>query len=220
MVRLMDFLKSYASANVTSAYELINQNSELFSEFYIRNRAITSLQNLMASTHFIAKGGISVPAPLTAKSDKDVGAIAARLANPSKMSHEEILAALLEIENQTFRKPASLVEIFGKLTELIFYSSSDVRNLAHDLLLRILKQNPGNNVINSSCFNAYLQCLNSDDVNISTSVLNNLTEIVLSLQEYASEILQCVFNLGITSKNNTFAPLKKCMNAIKLQHGC
>jgi integrator complex subunit 1 len=134
------------------------------------------------------------------------------------MTHEELLSVLQEIDYQTNKKPAPLIEIFGKLNELIFNDSADVRNLGHGLLLKMLKYNPGNSVINSTCFNSYLQCLHSDDVNISSSVLENLTEIVLSLQEFALEILQCVFNLGITSKVNTIAPLKKCINAIKLQH--
>jgi integrator complex subunit 1 len=219
MYRLMDFLRSYTTANAVGAYQLINQNNHLFSELYVRNRNIVPLQQIMASTHFIAKCGISVPAPLTSKPENNHATITSKLGNPSKMSHDELLTTLQEIEYQTHKRPAQLVDIFGKLTELIFYSSSDVRNLSHLMLLKVLKQNPGNYVINSSCFNAYLQCLHNEDINITTSVLENLTEIVLSLQEYASEILQCVFNLGITSKNNTFAPLKKCINAIKLQNG-
>lgn len=219
MYRLMDFLKSYSTVNAVGAYQLINQNNDLFSELYLRNRSIASLQQLMASTHFIASSGVSVPAPMSNKPDSNHEALAAKLGNPSKMTHEELITTLQEIDYQTHKRSTTLVDIFGKLTELIFYSSSDVRNLAHSMLLKILKQNPGNAMVNSSCFNAYLQCLHSDDINITTSVLDNLTEIVLSLQEYASEILQCVFNLGITSKNNTFAPLKKCINAIKLQHG-
>lgn len=220
MYRFMDFVSSYALANAPSAYELINQHSELFSELYIRNRNISPIQQIMASTHFIAISGYPVPAPLTIKTDNNQAGFTLKLANISKMSHEELLTTLHEIDYQTHKKPALLVDIFGKLTELIFYSSSDVRNLAHLMLLKVLKHNPGNVVINSNCFNAYLQCLHDDDINISSSVLDNLTEIVLSLQEYASEILQCVFNLGITSKNNTFVPLRKCINAIKLQHAC
>lgn len=220
MYRLMDFLKSYTVTNSTGAYQLINNNNDLFSELYMRNRNILPLQQLMASQHFSTKNGFSVPAPLTTKNDNNQAAIAAKLGNPSKMTHDELLIALQEIDYQTHKRTGQLVDIFGKLTELIFNSSSDIRNLAHSMLLKILKQNPGNSVVNSTCFNAYLQCLHNDDVNISLSVLDNLTEIVLSLQEYASEILQCVFNLGITSKNNTFAQLRKCMNAIKLQHGC
>lgn len=218
MNRLMDFLKSYAQANVASAYELVNQNNNLFSELYMRNRSIVALQQLMASTHFYSKSGISVPAPLTAKTDNFVG-FCVKLGNLSKMSHEELLTNLQDIDYQTHKRPLQLEEIYGKLTELLFYSSKDIRDLAHRMLLKVLKQNPGNPIINSSCFNAYLQCLQNDDINIAASTLENLTEIVLSLQEYASEILQCVFNLGITSKNNTFVPLKKAMNAIKIQHG-
>ncbi|CRK92499.1 CLUMA_CG006039, isoform A [Clunio marinus] len=220
MFRLMEFLKTYASTNNVGAYQLINQNNNLFAELYMRNRNIIPLQHLMSSTHFSAKGGISVPSPLIPKVDNNQGSVVAKIGQMSKMTHDELLSTLQEIDYQTHKKQAQLIEIYGKLTELIFYSSSDVRNLAHSLLLKVLRQNPGNNNINSSCFNAYLQCLHSGDINITTSVLDNLTEIVLCLQEYASEILQSVFNLGITSKNNTLAPLKKCINAIKLQHGC
>ena len=220
MYRLMDFLKSYTLANATTAYELINHNNDLFSELYMRNRNIVPLQQIMSSTHFVAKSGVSVPAPLNPKTDNNQGIISTKLGNPSKMSHEELISTLQDIDYQTHKRPAQLVEIFGKLTELIFNSSSDVRTLSHTMLLKVLKQNPGNTIINSSCFNAYLQCLQNEDINITMSVLEHLTEIVLSLQEYASEILQCVFNLGITSKNNTFVPLRKAMNAIKLQHGC
>lgn len=214
--RVTEFVRSYAAANPTGAYVLINNNSNLFAEMSAKNKGCFPLQQIVSSLQFLAKG-ISVPA-LTVKQESNQQNSIGKLGNPVKMSHEDLLCTLQEIDYQTNKKPAPLVEIFGKLNELIFNDSSDVRNLAHSLLLKMLKHNPGNSVVNSTCFNSYLQGLHSDDVNISSSVLDNLTEIVLSLQEYALEILQCVFNLGITSKINTFAPLKKCINAIKLQH--
>lgn len=214
--RLMEFIRSYAAANPTNAYVLISNNEELFVELSAKNKGCYPLQQIVSSLQFLAKG-ISVPA-LTAKQESNFPNSVGKLGNITKMSHDELLTTLQEIDYQTNKKQAPLIEIFGKLNELIFNESSDVRNLAHSLLLKMLKHNPGNAVINSTCFNSYLQGLHSDDINVSSSVLENLTEIVLSLQEYALEILQCVFNLGITSKINTFAPLKKCINAIKLQH--
>lgn len=214
--RVMEFVRSYAAVNPTGAYVLISNNNELFAELSAKNKGCFPLQQIVSSLQFLAKG-ISVPA-LTSKQENNQPSSISKLGNPSKMSHEDLLSTLQDIDYQTNKKPAMLVEIFGKLNELIFNDSADVRNVAHALLLKMLKHNPGNAVINSTCFNSYLQGLHSDDVNISSSVLENLTDIVLSLQEFALEILQCVFNLGITSKINTFAPLKKCINAIKLQH--
>lgn len=214
--RVMDFVKSYAAANPSGAHILIDDNIDLFAGLFARNKGCFPLQQIMSSTQFLSKG-ISVPA-LTLKQETNQPNSVAKLGNPSKMSHEELLSTLQEIDYQSNKKPAPLLEIFGKLNELIFNDSSDVRNLAHSLLLKMLKYNPGNTVINATCFNAYLQCLHSDDVNISSSVLENLTEIVLSLQEHALEILQCVFNLGITSKISTISPLRKCISAIKLQN--
>lgn len=197
--RIMEFIKSYAAANPASAYILIDSNVDLFAELFAKNKGCFPLQQIESSMQFLSKG-ISVPA-LAAKQDSTQPNSINKLGNPNKMSHEELLTTLQEIDYQTNKKPAQLMEIFGKLNELIFSDSSDIRNLGHALLLKMLKYNPGNAVINGTCFNSYLQCLHSDDVNISSSVLDNLTEIVLSLQEHALEILQCVFNLGITSKN-------------------
>jgi integrator complex subunit 1 len=217
--RTMEFVRCYAAANPTSAYILINNNSELFTELYMRNKSIIPLQQIMTSVQFLAKG-ICVQSLTTKQIDSNQMNFTLKLGNISRMSHEELLTTLQEIDYQTHKRPLQLVDIFGKLTELIFNDSSDVRNLSHSMLLKMLKHNPGNTIINSTCFNAYLQCLHSDDINIASSVLNNLTEITLSLQEHALDILNCVFNIGITSKVNTFAPLKKCINAIKLQNGC
>jgi integrator complex subunit 1 len=218
-LRVLDFLKSYTNENIVSAYQLINQFSELLIDIYLKNRSIHSLQIILSSTYFVSKSMIFEPPPNTNKNDSQLS-LTGRLSNMSKMTQEKLLSELQEIENITKQKPGPLEDILGDLTELIFNSSSDVRNLSHSMLLKLLKHNPGNSTINLTCFNSYQLCLKHDDVNISLSVLDNLTEIVLSLQEYASEILQCVFNLGITSKTNTFTQLKKCMNAIKIQNGC
>lgn len=218
MYRVMDFVRSYAAFNPLAAHILISSNADVFTDLYMRNRNLAPLHQIITSSQFLAKG-ISIPA-LTAKQETNQINITTKLGNPSRMSFEELLTTLQEVDYQTNKRPAQLVEIFGKLTELIFNDSSDIRNLAHSMLLKMLKHNPGNSIINSTCFNSYLQCLHSDDVNIATSVLDNLTEITLSLQEHALEILSCVFNLGITSKMNTLIPLKKCINAIKLQNGC
>lgn len=218
IVRVMEFVKNYSVANPTGAYVLITNHHDLLSELFAKNRNIIPLQQIMTSTQFLAKG-IAIPT-LTAKQEGNQLNLSSKLGNITRMSHEELLTTLQEIDYQTHKKPVLLIDIFGKLVELIFNDSSDIRNLAHVMLLKMLKYNPGNSVVNSTCFNAYLQCLHSDDVSIATSVLDNLTEITLSLQEYALEILNCVFNLGITSKINTLVPLKKCINAVKLQNSC
>lgn len=218
-IRVMDFLKSYANENVLSAYELINQHNELLTDIYVKNRTIHSLQLLVSSTYFVSQSMIYEPTSIAGKNDCQIN-LTGKFVNMSKMSHEQLITTLQEIEAITSKKPAPLEDIIGNLSELLFSSSLELRNLSHSLLLKLIKHDPGNSIINSTSFNAYLLCLKHDDINVVLSALDNLTEIVLSLQEYASEILQCVFNLGIMSKTNTFPHLKKCMNAIKLQNGC
>lgn len=214
MYRLMEFVKCYSTVNPKSAFVLVNQHCELFAELYMRNRNNLALQQLLGSPHFV-KG--LIVAPFTPKIDTTQQTMVSKLNNYSKMTHEEVIAAMMEIDS--YKRPFMLFDAFEKLTELIGNSSSDIRKMAHSMLLKILFLNPARPAVNSNLFISYLQCLHSEDINISTSVLDNLPEIVLALQEYAPDILRCVFNLGITSKNNTYLPLKKCISTIKLQQG-
>lgn len=133
---------------------------------------------------------------------------------------EDVLSTFEEIESITYKKPQLIEEIFDKLLEYIFHPSSAVRNKAFTLLVRFMKQNPGNAAYNSSILTNYIQCLTSDDTAIVVSALEILTEVVLCLQEHAPEILKTVFELGISSRVSAYAPLRKCLLSIKTQQAC
>lgn len=135
-------------------------------------------------------------------------------------SYDDISGPLQEIENITHKRPLLLNDIFDTLLELIFNPSTNARTVAHLLLVRHLKQNPGNSIVNSNSLTAYIQCLCHDDTSIALSALETLTEMVLCLQEYAPQILNTVFNLGISSKLNTYPQIRKTIAALKTQHAC
>lgn len=133
---------------------------------------------------------------------------------------EEILGALQEIEMFTGKRQGLLEPIFERLLELIISPIPGVRNTSHILLVRHLKYNPGNSTVNSKALVAYVQCLRNSDPAIVASALETLTEVVICLQENASEILKLVFDLGIQSKQNTFEQIRRCVLALKTQHAC
>uniref|UniRef100_A0A336KFD9 CSON009829 protein n=1 Tax=Culicoides sonorensis TaxID=179676 RepID=A0A336KFD9_CULSO len=133
---------------------------------------------------------------------------------------EDVLTTFEEIENITYKKPQLIEEIFDKILEYIFHPSSAIRNKAFTLLVRFMKYNPGNAAYNSSILTNYIQCLTSDDTSIVVSALEILTEVVLCLQEYASEILNTVFELGITSRVSAYSALRKCLLSLKTQQAC
>lgn len=133
---------------------------------------------------------------------------------------DEILASLQEIELITSKRQGLLEPLFERILELLESPNSTIRNTAHTLLVRHLKFNPGLQSNNSKALVAYIQCLRVSDPAIVTSALETLSEVVICLQEYASDILKIVFDLGIQSRLNTFDQLRRCIVALKTQHAC
>lgn len=133
---------------------------------------------------------------------------------------DEIIAALQEIEMITSKRQGLLEPLFERILELLESPNAIIRNTSHTLLVRHLKFNPGNGANNSKALVAYIQCLRVSDPAVVTSALETLTEIVICLQEYASDILKSVFDLGIQSRLNTFDQLRRCIVALKTQHAC
>jgi integrator complex subunit 1 len=79
--RISEFVRSYAAANPSGAFILINNNIELFTELMTKNKGCFPLQQIMSSLQFLAKG-ISVPA-LTAKQENNLPNSVSKLGNPS-----------------------------------------------------------------------------------------------------------------------------------------
>lgn len=133
---------------------------------------------------------------------------------------DDIVATLDEIESITYKKTGLLEDVYDKVLEYLFHNSTHVRSKAHNLTVRYLKHNPSNCSNNLTIATNYIQCLNSDDTAIVLSALDVLTEIVLCLQEHASQILQTVFDLGVASRISGYSQLRKCLLTLKSQHAC
>lgn len=133
---------------------------------------------------------------------------------------EILIGALQEIEIITSKRQGLLEPLFERILEMLESPNAIIRNTAHTLLVRHLKFHPGIQANNSKALVAYIQCLRVSDPAVVTSALEALTEIVICLQEYASDILKIVFDLGIQSRLNTFDQLRRCIVALKTQHAC
>ncbi|XP_058452924.1 integrator complex subunit 1 [Malaya genurostris] len=133
---------------------------------------------------------------------------------------EDISMPLLEVDALTAKRPALLEDVFDEIIRFLTHSSGSIRQTAHGLVTRWLKHNPGNPSTNSTALSAFVQCLYHEDVAVVQSALDKATEYTLCLQEYAPQILQTMFNLGIESKINTYNAIRRCVQAIKKQHAC
>lgn len=133
-------------------------------------------------------------------------------------SIDEVLNPLQELEIITTKRQVPLESIHERLLTLISSSTVSIRQSAYLLLIRHLKSNPGNLTVNANTLAVYVQCLRQKDTGVVISALQFLTEMVICLQEYSSEILRNAFEMGIKSKINTFEHIRKCILALKTQH--
>ncbi|XP_019564410.2 integrator complex subunit 1 [Aedes albopictus] len=133
---------------------------------------------------------------------------------------DDISTPLQEVDALTVKRPNLLEEVFDEIIRYLTHSSGSIRQTAHSLVTRWLKQNPGNFATNSTALTAFVQCLYHEDVAVVQSALDKTTEYALCLQEYAPQILMTMFNLGITNKINTYTTIRRCVQAIKKQHAC
>lgn len=236
--RLMDFLQAYTNFNAARALSFIETYTDLLQYLSFNNRHILSLQQLVQGVSLLKHKSENNKIDEQVKNDENSGAAAVILAPYTKFilapphwssllntvqsgnNSDEIYPALQEIDSITSKRAGLLDELFEKLINLLFSPSPSVRSISHVLLARHLKHNPGNCFVNSSALTAYVQCLTNKDVGIAISALETLTEIVICLQEFSSEILKTVFELGISSKLNTYSQIKKCVLALKTQHAC
>lgn len=133
---------------------------------------------------------------------------------------DEVLGPLQELEAFTSKKTFAMDVIFERLLSMISSPTSGIRNSAYVLLIRCLKQNPGCVANNAHVRIIYLACLRDKDTAIALSALEHLTEMVICLQEHATEILRDVFEMGLKSKHSTYDHIRRCVLALKTQHAC
>lgn len=133
---------------------------------------------------------------------------------------DDLLSTLLEVETMTQKRQGLLEPVFDRILELLTSPHMGLRSTAHILLVRHLKFNSGHVATNRKALTAYVQCLRDTDSVVVQSALSSLTEVVICLQEYADELLQLVFDLGIRSKLNTNDHIRRCVLALKTQHAC
>lgn len=239
MFRFMEFLQVYTQVDAANALKFIEPHTDLFEDLAADNRVIVPLQLLVQGVALLkykrnrsaltmesddavpdnssASASAVILTPYTKTLGQNLKKIIAEI---QKRSGEDVLAPLQELESITTKRHVPLEPIHEQLLKLIASSTLGIRCSAYTLLVRHLKSNPGNVAVNATTLAVYVRCLRDKDSAIVLSALEYLTEVVICLQEYASEILNNVFELGIKSKMNTFEHIRRCVLALKTQHAC
>lgn len=235
MYRFMEFLQIYTQKDSANAWKFIEPHTDLIEDLAAENRMIIPLQQLVQGVSLI-KYKQSKRTELensTSSTQANTGASAIILTPYTKTlnqtltkllieiqhrSNDEVLNPLQELEIITTKRQVPLESIHERLLTLISSSTVSIRQSAYLLLIRHLKSNPGNLSVNANTLAVYVQCLRQKETGVVISALQFLTEMVICLQEYSSEILRNAFEMGIKSKINTFEHIRKCILALKTQH--
>lgn len=228
MYRFMELLQVYTQKDSANAWKFIEPHTDLIEDLAADNRMIIPLQQLVQGVSLIkykqnkrmdveASTGASaiILTPYTKTLNQTLTKL---LMEIQHRAIDEVLNPLQELEIITTKRQVPLESIHERLLTLISSSTVSIRQTAYLLLIRHLKSNPGNLSVNANTLAVYVQCLRQKDTGVVISAMQFLTEMVICLQEYSSEILRNAFEMGIKSKINTFEHIRKCILALKTQH--
>lgn len=234
MYRFMEFLHVYTQKDSVGAWKFIEPHTELIEDLAADNRNIIPLQQLVQGVSLMKykqskrndsdpslENGNEASAVILSPYTKTLNQTLTKLlADVLHRSNDEVLGALQELEIVSTKRHVPMESIHERLLTLIATSSTSIRDSAYTLLIRHLKSNPGNLTTNANTLAVYVQCLRHKETGVVISALEFLTDIVICLQEYASEILRNAFEMGVKSRMNTFEHIRKCVLALKTQHAC
>ncbi|XP_059607685.1 integrator complex subunit 1 [Phlebotomus argentipes] len=227
--RFTEFIEAYFNTSNGQAFQFIETHMRFFQELAQKNRSVPGLgqllQNVSLQQHQTTKEGESVVASRSVDLvlNQPSFGISHHWTNiiNQRSDDETVIPTLMEMSSLMMKSSTEMSEAyFEKLLTLLFSHLTPLRDTGYTLLIRYLRANPGHAKINTSATNAYFRCLTSDDLAVVSSALEVLSEMVTCLQESAKDILQCVFAIGVSSKFNTYAPLKRCVGVLKMQHAC
>ncbi|XP_077300156.1 integrator complex subunit 1 isoform X2 [Arctopsyche grandis] len=86
--------------------------------------------------------------------------------------------------------------------------------------LTVLKNVIASTVDSNTGLAALMRCLDASNPEIAIAALEKLPELVVCMQEHASQILAKVFELGMRSKINTESYITKCVTTLNAYRGC
>ncbi|KAL3270065.1 hypothetical protein HHI36_009123 [Cryptolaemus montrouzieri] len=155
-----------------------------------------------------------------------VGTVTPRVVEPLPQTWHLLLASLQDIENLpalqelehlTNKRPELFHHVSNSLYNFLSSPNGAVRTVAINLILKWLKFNPK---ASEEALPSILTCLDSDNGDVVTSILDRLSEIVSVMQEYAKIILTRVFKLGMKSTMKTTNSIQESIHLLSLQSGC
>lgn len=223
--RFFGFLLNYLAVKPGQARQFVHQYIDVLQDLASQQQDLISVRSILTGTCMHYWGVSSSSESMESSPDVITGLqLNASQANMASILHrfsqdtsEDTLVALQELDNISYKKPVVLEHVVDQLKTLMQDSNLQFRMITFNLVMRYIKNNPSRG---QQFISTYLQCLESDQVDIVLTALEHLPEFVVLVQEYAIILLQKTFSIGMMKNINTATQIQRAISYLVAQSGC
>ncbi|KAG1699624.1 Integrator complex subunit 1 [Nymphon striatum] len=230
--RIIKFLSDYINSNCTKDCQIASKYSTVlealakkypdlpYLQSVMRNKEIIPLESRMSiennSLATVSTGRSGSKSNVEYSANYTRAQLSPILTQLSSKCSNDILSALYDLSNIAQRNPAVIKPAFDELKKLLFTSNIRCREVTYELVLIHLKNDPN---CSSEFLPVYLSCLDSEDADVMLTALEHSAEVVILSQEYAKELLDRIFSLGISYGIDIKPYFVDILLLLKMQNG-
>ncbi|XP_054616240.1 integrator complex subunit 1 isoform X2 [Dunckerocampus dactyliophorus] len=229
--KFLQFTQKYITHDAAAAIPYLQRHSDILQSMSAENPDLVQLKSLLAGLTLPVK---SSSIEVTAEDrDDEVAAGSLPMVNISasvplsgadmtkylkKMSRgeavEDVLEVLTEVDEKSRRSPEIIQYFINDLQRLMTSPEELCRNIAFNLALRCIQNNPS---LATDFLPTFMYCIGSGDFDVVQTALRNLPEYVLLCQEHADILLHKAFLVGVYGQIDTSSMISESMKVLHME---
>ncbi|XP_077474311.1 integrator complex subunit 1 isoform X2 [Stigmatopora argus] len=229
--KFLQFTQKYITHDAAAAIPYLQKHSGILQNMSAENPDLVQLKSLLAGLTLPVKSlsaevsteygddematsslplvNISTSVPLTAA---DMTMYLRKISRGEAM--EDVLEVLTEVDDKSKRNPEMIQYFISDLQRLMTSSEELCRNIAFNLALRCIQNNPS---LATDFLPTFMYCMGSGDFDVLQTALRNLPEYVLLCQEHADILLHKAFLVGVYGQIDTSSMISESMKVLHME---
>ncbi|XP_070811006.1 integrator complex subunit 1 [Pituophis catenifer annectens] len=232
ITKFVQFIHKYITSNAPAAVSFLQKHSDPLHDLSSDNNDLAMLKSLLAGLSLPSRAGASDRGAEDEKNDEAAAGSLPLVSvslftplTPAEMAPymkslsrgqnvEDILEVLTDIDEMARRRPEILAFFSTHLQKLMNSEEETCRNLAFNLALRSVQNNPS---IAADFLPTFMYCLGSCDFEVVQTALRNLPEYTLLCQEHAAALLQRAFLVGMYGQMDTSTQISEALKILHME---